>query len=230
MKKAFLAFLLVFLIPTLAAAQAGRKKVHQGNSLYKEKKYDAALGKYQDALLDAPDSPRIRFNVGNALYQKNTHEKAVETYQKALATGDVRLQSQLYYNVGNGLYRQGKLAESILAYEQALKLNPNDMDAKYNLEFVRNKLKENAKPQQSLEQQQQNQEGKENERPQDQNQKPQPQDQRQEDQKASQQQRPKQEMSKEEAEQLLNALNENKKQSEQKTSQTAGGSYVEKDW
>ena len=78
MKKAFLAFLLAFLIPSLAAAQAGRKKVHQGNSLYKEKKYDAALGKYQDALLDAPDSPRIRFNVGNALYQKNSHEKAVD--------------------------------------------------------------------------------------------------------------------------------------------------------
>ena len=151
--------LLVFslITPTFLLAQTSRKRVAEGNALYHEEKYDAASDKYQDAILSDPGSPLIQFNMGDALYKKNDYEKALESYQKSLDSDDALFQSKSYYNIGNTLYRLNKLPESILAYEQALKLNPDDEEAKYNLEFVRNKMKENSQPQQQDQQQQQNQ-------------------------------------------------------------------------
>jgi len=145
--KAFIVLYIsvIFIGPGILLGQAGRKKVMEGNRLFGEEKYDEANNKYQDALLEDPGSTVIQFNVGDVLYKKKNFEKAMEAYQKALASDDPLFQSKSYYNIGNTLYQSGKLPESILAYEQALKLNPDDQDAKYNLEFVRNKLKENGK-------------------------------------------------------------------------------------
>jgi Ca-activated chloride channel homolog len=141
--------ILCWLLVTVAlsgplSAQSARKRVRDGNRLYQEKKYDQALTKYQDALLSDPDNPRIRFNVGDALYRNQKLDKALEEYRKAVASQDPGLESQAWFNMGNTLYRMGKLKESLPAYKQALKLNPDDMDAKHNLEFVRRMLKKNA--------------------------------------------------------------------------------------
>lgn len=221
MKRGWMiAFLLLAALSGAALyAQAGRIKVRQGNKLFAEKQYDAALAKYQDALLENPNAFITQFNVGDAVYKKNNWEKALESYAKTLKTEDIFLQSKTYYNIGNTQYRQGKLAESIQSYEQALKLNPNDADAKYNLEFVRTKLKENAKPQNEQQKQQQQQ----------QQQKQQEKEQREKEQ-AQQQPERKTEMSKEQAEQLMNALNENQKKAKKEQVRGAGGVSVEKDW
>ena len=51
------------------------------------------------------------------------------------------------YNMGNTLYQMNKLEESVLAYKKALELDSTDMNAKYNLEFVREQIKnKNKKP------------------------------------------------------------------------------------
>ena len=223
------------MLPLFLFAQAGRKKVIEGNQLYSEEKYDAASNKYQDALLENPSSPLIQFNVGDVLYKKNNYEKSLEAYQKSLDTDDPMMQSQAYYNLGNALYRSQKLPESILAYEQALKLNPDDEDAKFNLEFVRNKMKENAQPQsQDQQQQQQQQQDQQNQQKQDQNKKDQDKKeqkkQQEQQQQQAQQQEQKKEMSKKEAEQLLEALKENQEKMKKKQAQASGRMRVEKDW
>ncbi|MBN2030336.1 tetratricopeptide repeat protein [bacterium] len=221
----FIAFLSGMLsLPVYVNAQAERKKVAEGNRLYSEEKYDEANNKYQDALLENPTSLPVLFNVGNVLYKKNDYEKALESYQKVLNTDDPLFQSQAYYNIGNTLYRSGNLAESILAYEQALKLNPEDQDAKYNLEFVRNKLKENAEPQSQGQQQQQG----EQENAAQQNQEEQSQEEEEQQQAGEMEQQ--QEMTKEEAERLLDALKENQEEMQERRIQGEGSTFVEKDW
>ncbi len=214
--------LLLILLSTPAFAASPRAKVAEGNKLYRQGKYDGAANRYQDALLDAPGSPRIQFDMGNALYKKKDYQKALDAYQKALGTDDVSLQSQVYYNLGNSLYRAQKLSEAISAYERALKLNPKDQDAKYNLEYVRNKLKQTAQPQnqqQSSEQQKQDQ-------------KKQQQDQKQqaEQRQAGKKQEKKPEMNKEDATRLLDALKENQKNLKKQEVRTGGRVQVEKDW
>ncbi len=231
MKRLFFTILLSFLIlvPVFLCAQSGRKKVAEGNKLFKEKKFDEANNKYQDALLENPTSPLVQFNIGDVLYKKKDYKKALDAYHKSLNSDDPLFQSQMYYNIGNTLYRMGKFPESILAYQQALKLNPDDQDAKYNLEFVRNKLKKNAKPQQQNQQQEQQQRQQQQQNKKQENQKQK--QQKKEEQKQQQgQKKQKKQMTKEEAKRLLEALKENQKKLKNKQVQGRGRVRVEKDW
>lgn len=219
----------MLLTASFSHARSDREKVAEGNQLFAEEKFDEANNKYQDALLENPASPEIQFNVGNVLYKKNSHEKALESYQKSLDSDDALFQSQSYYNIGNTLYKSGKLPESILAYEQALKLNPDDMDAKYNLEFVRNRMKQNAQPQQDQQQQQQEQQqNQQQEQQQNQEQNEQEEGEQEPQEQPSGQQEG--EMSQEEAERLLEALKENQEDLKKQQAKAGGQVRVRKDW
>lgn len=247
---------LTFIQTEIFAQGAGRAKVLEGNRFYAEEKFDEANDKYRDAQVDNPESPIIHFNVGDALYQKRNYEEAMKSFQSAVQkTNDPQLQAQSYYNLGNTLFRLDKWQESIAAYQQALKLNPNDEDAKFNLEYVRRKIKENAQKQpqdqqqqqqnqqqkqeqnqqdqngeKDQEQQQQQQEGQEGEQNKDQNEQQQ-QEQEEEQQQTAQQQPKPGELSKEDAERLLEALQNQEKEAQKKRqAQVRGRVRVDKDW
>ncbi len=237
-------------------AQGGHKQVAEGNKLFAEEKYDEANNRYRDAQIENPESPIIHFNIGDVLYKKRNYEEAIKSYEKALAADDIMLQSKGYYNLGNALYRMGKLPESILAYKKALELNPDDEDAKYNLEYVRAKLKDNAQKQSQQNQQQQNQQqdqqqGQDNQNDnQDQQQQKQKQEQQGDQNKQEQQQQqesgeqknqqeqekqeqgaqPK-EISKEDAERILNALqNDEQDLLRKQRAKARGRAFMGKDW
>lgn len=233
----------ILILPTLLLAQPGRKDIIEGNKLFAEQKYDEALNKYRNASIEDPENPLIHFNLANAFYKKKKYEDALKDYEKSLSVEDVLTQSKAYYNMGNTLYRLGKLPEAILAYKQALKLNPDDEDAKYNLEFVRRKLKENSQKQnqnqnqqqQQQQQQQQNQSQGENKQ-QDQNKEKQQQEkenqqQQEQQQQKQQQQQEKKEMTKEEAERILAALNkEDRENQKNRKIKSSGKIVIVKDW
>lgn len=73
---------------------------------------------------------------GNKAYEIKHYKKAVEMYQRASIDG---ASSNLYYNMGNAYYRLNDRANAILYYEKALKIDPSNGDARYNLNFVREK-------------------------------------------------------------------------------------------
>ncbi len=234
--------------PDPVHGQAGRKQVIEGNRLYEQEKYDEALVHYQDALVESPNNPYALFDVGNAQYRKNKFEEALKAFEKATTLEDPILRAQAYYNMGNTLYRLGKLPEAILAYKKSLELNPNDEDAKYNLEYVRAKLKQQSQkqqisPQQQRKQQQQqggqgqqnqNQQQEQQQNRQQEQQQQQKQQQRQEQpeeqRQARQQQVRRKELTKEEAERLLDALDDSEKKL-LKMQRARGGSVRRaKDW
>lgn len=134
--------------PAEARAQAGRAETREGNRLYEEGRFAEAHEKYLEALLDAPDSPIIRFNDGNALYRGEDYESALESFRAAVESGDPELASAAWYNLGNTLYRQGALPESLEAFKQALRADPADADAKHNLERVLEQMQEQEQQQQ----------------------------------------------------------------------------------
>lgn len=119
-----------------------RGKISKGNNLYHKEKFDKALKEYQDAQINNPESIELHFNLGNALYKKGEFEQAYKEYEMATYSKNALLQAKAYYNMGNSLYRQGKLAESIQVYKKSLEINPDDEDAKYNIELVQKKIKE----------------------------------------------------------------------------------------
>ena len=139
-------------LPTSSAAQAGRADVQEGNRLYREGRYDEAHEKYLEALRDAPDSPVIRFNDANALYQSDEFARAVDAYRGAIEAADPVLEAQAWYNLGNALYRQQQLEGALEAYKEALRRNPGDTDAKHNLEVALEQLQQQEQQQQQQQQ------------------------------------------------------------------------------
>lgn len=127
-------------------AQAGRARVLEGNRLYAEGRFAEAHQKYLEGLAEAPESSVIPFNDGNALYQDTDYQRAMEAYQRAIESGDPALAASAWYNLGNALYRQQQLEESLGAYKQALRLNPRDPDAKHNLERVLEEMQNEDDP------------------------------------------------------------------------------------
>jgi Ca-activated chloride channel family protein len=168
----------------------------EGNRLFDAKKYDGAVQKYGEGLVDAPGSPLLQFNMAAALYMQGKYDEAIKALGKVAAEGDPKWTDRASYNLGNAYYRLGSNAETsdpqsaISSYEQALAAykrsraaNPDDTDAKFNHEFVAEKLDElkkrleEQKKQQQQNQQQQNQQQQDqqqqDQQAQDQNQSPQ---------------------------------------------------------
>jgi tetratricopeptide (TPR) repeat protein len=243
MKNGSFALLAVLLASTLCFAQSGRKKIMEGNKLFAEERYDEAQNKYRDAQVNDPESPLLKFNIGDTQYKKKKYEEALKEFESSLSTDDVLFQSGIFYNQGNTLYRMGKLPESILAYKKALELNPDDEDAKYNLEFVRQQLKDQAQKQQQDPQQQQQQQQEQQQQQQQQDQEEQEQQQQQQEQEQQQEQgeeeeqqpqeQPAQpeEMSEEDAERILEALKEDQENMKDARKQKVSGrANVSKDW
>lgn len=218
--------------------------------LQKEKKnealeaYERALKYYRDAEIEKPESPELSYNIGNVNYQQERYQDALEKYYKALSTDELENQAVTYYNMGNALYRSGEYAEAIQVYQKCLDINPDDEDAKYNIEFVRKKMKEmldkeaqrQQKQQQQKQEQQKDQKSQKQEQNQQQEEKQQQQAQSQEEQEKQEQKQeqpqPKEGMTKEDAERILNALKDDEKdiQKKQKRFTQTSGRKGGKDW
>jgi len=147
--KYFLILLIIFFNIGWSWPASLSSKNKQANKLYKEGKVDEALSRWRDAQIENPESGRLHYNIGNGLYEQKKYEDAFKEYEKSLDSKDSELQRSSYYNMGNTHYRMGKLIEAIDDYKKCLDINPDDEDAKYNIEFVRKKIKENLKKEDS---------------------------------------------------------------------------------
>ncbi len=151
-----------FLLLGPAHGESLYSKMKKGSDHYEKGSYDEALKTFVDAQIESPEDSQVKYNVASTHYQMKNYEEAVKGYQDVAATArDVRLEEQSLYNIGNCLYRQGKLEEAVEYYKQALDLNPDDQDAKYNLEFVREEIKKRLNQAKEREQEQQQKEKQE---------------------------------------------------------------------
>lgn len=177
---------------------------------YDEKNFADALENFRKAQSDDVN-PIVSLNISSSLYKIGDYSRAKRELAKALVNPsqieDSTLLSNLYYNMGNCYFRQDSLVEAIQMYEKALQYDPNDIEAKYNLELARALLKENIRPQCQQNQQSQQNQQQQNQQDQNQQQEQQAQAQQQEQQEQEQQQQSSgRSMTKEEAEQLMDAM------------------------
>ena len=103
--------------------------------------YAQALEGFVDRQTRQPDDPDLSLNVGAAHYKMSDFESADAQFYRAAATGDDGVRAQALYNLGNSAYRQGKLGDAIDFFMSSLEANPDDLDTKFNLEFVREEMK-----------------------------------------------------------------------------------------
>jgi Ca-activated chloride channel family protein len=114
----------------------------RGNDAYARGNYDEALRQYQNAQAEAPDTPELHYNAGNTLYRQEQYDPASDEALAAIAQSPPELQEQAYYNLGNARFQQEDYAGAIAAYVETLRINPDDTDAKHNLELAQQRLRE----------------------------------------------------------------------------------------
>ena len=119
-------------------------KIKQGNTLYEKGKYKEAEKKYTEVNSVKDQTQILPFNMGDALYKQNKFEESLKNFSKSLENASDYL-SRIYYNMANSCYKMNKNDEAIKYYKESLRNDPNDMDAKYNLEFLLKKEEQNKK-------------------------------------------------------------------------------------
>lgn len=191
-----------------ANAQKSNQLVEQGNQDYKKKEFAKADGQYTKALEKDAKNTVAQFNSGNAKQKLKKYDEASRSYEAVVNnTDDPLVKAQALYNQGLAFIRQNKLKEAIDAFKRSLRLNPNDKEARENL-------------QKALKEQKQQQQPKNNDQQPDKNKKKQP-DQPKPD-KAN--------LSKEQAEKMLNDLQKEEKNLQKQVQKKNQSGRQLKDW
>ena len=215
-------FVLLVQAGGLFAQKAERKHVREGNELYEEEKFTESEIAYRKSLEVNPRSVEGTYNLGNALYKQKKFPEAAEQYQLVAGQGEKMIETpegtqrlaHVYHNLGNICMQSKDYAKSVEAYKQSLRLNPKDDETRYNLALAQKLLQD----QQNQGENQQNDDKQEN-KDENKDQQEQPQQQPQNDQKqdkTQEQQQPNEQMSKDNAQQMLDAFLQDEKDTQEK--------------
>jgi Ca-activated chloride channel family protein len=125
-----------------AQNKKSRTLIRNGNSSYQNNNFDKAELNYRKALVIDPKSKSANYNLGNTLYSQQKFQESQEYYEKSIDKNDDKLsRARAYHNMGNACFKSNQLEQAILAYENSLKLNPSDMETKYNLAMAKKQQK-----------------------------------------------------------------------------------------
>lgn len=221
--KRILIFLFVigaFIAPVYA--QNMRDYVRRGNRLmldtlggsdYSEK----AIVQYKKALDMDSTFSISRYNLGNALIRQSKPQEAMTEYLAAAKyeTDKNRL-SDIYHNMGVLLQSSKKYAEAVECYKESLRNNPSNDETRYNYVLAKWHLKNQQNENQDNKDQKQDQQDKEKKEQQQKQEKEQEKEKLQQQQSQQQEEQTKPDMSKENAERLLQAAMRNEKETQEK--------------
>ena len=248
-KLKFISFLLMLLLFAIGSqesfSQSLRGLVNDGVENYNEGNFSDAEVNFKKGVEKSPKSFEAKFNLGDAFFKQQRYDEAIKSYNSAFAFAKDDLEkARVHYNIGNSLLKAQKIKESIEEYKKSLKLNPNDQEAKYNLSYALELLKNKDDQQQQKNDKDQNKDKNQDQNKdqnQDQDKKDQQKDQQnkqdqqkqdQQDKKQQQQQQQQQQkISKEEAERILEALKDNEKDLQKELRKIKGKRVkTDKDW
>lgn len=225
------------------------RQMRKGNEAFEAGNYAEALQAYTEADVKSQANdqrlPQLYNNMGTTLYQQGQYDQAVAMYEKALeASQNSAFKADVLFNAGNSRFQQGDYQKALEAYERALKENPQHRQALQNKEIVAQLIEQQQQQQQQNQNQEQNQQDgqPQDQQPQNDGQPtpqptptanpdaPQPQNQQSQEAQPAEEdaEDPEQDLSKEEALRILDALME-KEQLQQEQRQVPPRP-VEKDW
>lgn len=231
----------MLLLPMWAGAQVTRQ-IQSGNSLYGQQKYKEAAQAYAKALAKDPNNTPGLFNLGNSLYQQKQYDSSRKVMERTVTVAKNKMnKAAANYNIGNTYMSEQKWEEAIDAYKKALRANPQDVDAKYNLSYAEQMLK---KQQQQNKDDKKKDDKKDDKKDKDKKDKDDKKDDKQDENKDNQDKQDKEgddkekepkpqpsKLSQKQAEQLLNALQQEEKRLQDKMKKEKGAPVrMSKDW
>ena len=216
--------LLLLFAAMAAVAQTDRQYVTSGNKLFRNGQFDQAEVAYRKAIEKNPRNPQAHYNLGNALMAQKKDSAAVQSLQKSteLETSKIR-KAMAFHNMGVVCQQHKMYGEAIEAYKSALRLNPKDDATRYNLELCKRQQKnqQNQKNQNQQDKDKKDKNGKDKKND------------KQKNDKQDQNKKKENKMSKENAEQMLNAAMQQEKSTQQrikKAMQRPRSAKLDKEW
>ena len=206
--RRLLILLVSFVVALGANAQSDRQHIRNGNRLYHEQKFEQAEVEYRKALGKNSANPQAHYNLGCALMAQQKDSAAIKQYETAGKMEKTpKRRAMVYHNIGVVCQQHQLYQQAIAAYEESLRNNPNDNETRYNLALCKRLLKNNTQNNQK-----QNNKDKDKKNNKDQNNK----DQNQKNQDKQNQDKQQEQMSKDNAEQLLNAAMQQEQATQQR--------------
>lgn len=145
-KKNVTFVLLAIFCCSTALAQSDRQYIREGNRKFQAGNYLKAEVDYRKALEKNSRNPQAEFNLGNALLAQQKDSAAIVAYERAAKIEtNPRRKAMSYHNIGVICQGHRLFGEAIEAYKNALRLNPKDDETRYNLELCKRQLKQQRK-------------------------------------------------------------------------------------
>ncbi len=154
----------IFLVSvSFSFSQKERKYIRSGNKNYENNDYNNAEVDYQKAKSIDTSSFAANFNLADTYYkQKKYDESEKQLLEMSKSQTEKENLADVYYNLGNTQLKQAekllsqrkaqdamkKISQSIGNYKNSLRINPTDKNAKYNLSYASEVLKQLKKQQQ----------------------------------------------------------------------------------
>ncbi|MXV15730.1 tetratricopeptide repeat protein [Hufsiella ginkgonis] len=133
---------LLLLLPCGLLFAQEKAHIKKGNDLYKQQDFAGAEANYRKSIAKKSQTLEGNFNLGDALYKQKKFAEAAEQFNKIAGASNAKpVLGKAYHNMGNALLEANKLEESIAAYKKSLISDPNDDQTRYNLAYAQEKLK-----------------------------------------------------------------------------------------
>ena len=221
-------------VSSYADNRQARKLIRKGNALYRADKRQEAQVDYLKAYRADSTDARVQYNLATSMFpqdyklvQKERCDTMAMMFERAAQaeTNPLR-KAKAYHNEGVAYQGVKDFGKAIEAYKNALRCNPNDDESRYNLVLCQRQLKNQGGGNNNQQQDKQDKQDQQNKQQQQQQQDKQ----KKQDQQQQQQEPP---MSKENAEQLLNAAMQREKETQKRmkeAQQQPQRRRIEKNW
>lgn len=125
-------------------AQTDRNLIRQGNRAFKSQKWAVAETQYRKAIFKNQKNPQAIYNLGCALMAQQKDSMAIQQFTNAAQLETNRLRrAASYHNMGVIMQNHREYAQAIEYYKMALRCNPQDNETRYNLALCKKLLKNN---------------------------------------------------------------------------------------
>ncbi len=174
--KRYILSLMLILFAVSAYSQVEKNEIRKGNKAFEKEKYQESEIEYRKALLKDSLSLIAKYNLANTLYKTDRApeaERILAPLQDTVSGNEAA--PDFYHNLANFYLVQKKYGEAVEAYKNSLRKRPGDMETKTNLAYAQKMLENQQNQDQNQDQNQNNQ--NQNNQNQDQNQNDQNQDQ-----------------------------------------------------
>lgn len=238
--------LTVLLLALVSLSAWGQKAdLRKGNRAFRKGQYDQADIHYRKGLMKDTTSVAAHYNLANNLYRQEQYDQAAQQLDAVKETAPAAaFSADYYFNRGDVAIASEDWKTAVDAFMQCLLRTPDDLQAKENFIYARNKLIQQQQQQQqggqdqqnqdqNQDQDQQNQDQNKDQKDQNQNQQNQDQQDQNQNQDQQQQQQPV-ELNPQQAQQLLQAIQEKEKQTQEKVDEKKAAALrsrqKEKNW